>query len=259
MRTGIQNELVVCWDCVIVYQSRDHCGFLFNFRELLVEESELQVLLKSRRVRSETVTACQWLLPPVWPVPSLLRQPTGRYFIDNIVFYDLAGSEGRPLSQRLVLPHVWLSIFAESPRGRDLSRLFRRNLTAHRMVLGMLVYIQANGFLDVLFRHIWVKYVWVKSTLVIWRYFWKVKVIVKISHDLNCGMGYLLKMCICWRTPVMTVQAHNLEPWLWDVEKMVIKYSFLAYFFPYFIDLVKLTLQEISRLTEMIAISTDFK
>ena len=62
-----------------------------------MEESELQLLLKSRRVRSETVAACQWLLPPVWPVPSLLRQPTGRYFIDNIVFYDLAGSEGRPL------------------------------------------------------------------------------------------------------------------------------------------------------------------
>ena len=97
MRTCIQNALVICWDCVIVYQSRDHCSFLFNLRELLVEESELQRLLKSRRVRSETVAACQWLLPPLWPVPSLLRQPTGRYFIDNIVFYDLAGSEGRPL------------------------------------------------------------------------------------------------------------------------------------------------------------------
>ena len=76
MRAGIQNELVICWDCVIVYQSRDHCGFLFDLRELLVEESELQLLLKSRRVRSETVAACHWLLPPVWPVPSLLRQLT---------------------------------------------------------------------------------------------------------------------------------------------------------------------------------------
>ena len=71
-----------------------------------MEESELQLLLKSRRVRSETVAACQWLLPPVWPVPSLLRQPTGRYFIDNIVFYDLAGSEGRPLRRSHVTREV---------------------------------------------------------------------------------------------------------------------------------------------------------
>ena len=76
MRTGIQNELVICWDCVIVYQSRDHCGFLFDLRDLLVEDTEVQLLLKSLRVGSETVTACQWLLPPAWAVPSLLRQPT---------------------------------------------------------------------------------------------------------------------------------------------------------------------------------------
>ena len=39
----------------------------------------------------------QWLLPPAWPVQSLLRQPAGSCFINNIVFQDLAGSEARPL------------------------------------------------------------------------------------------------------------------------------------------------------------------
>ena len=39
----------------------------------------------------------QWLLPPAWPVPSLLRQPAGSCFIDNIDFQDSAGSEARPL------------------------------------------------------------------------------------------------------------------------------------------------------------------
>ena len=98
----------------------------------------------------------QWLLPPAWPVQSLLRQPAGSCFIDNIVFQDLAGSEARPLR------NGWFCCmfncqFSPSHRGgRDLSRLPRQNLTAHCMVLGMLVYTQANDFLVVLFLHIWV-------------------------------------------------------------------------------------------------------